>query len=56
MMLSWCNDAIGANEAEDLLTASNPINCPTPFENTLLPACCGDNEGLNGHFGEFMQH
>lgn len=39
-MLSWCNEPIGANEAEDLLTASSPISRPAPFEE--LRARCGD--------------
>lgn len=25
-MFSWCNEATGANEDEDLLTASSPIS------------------------------
>lgn len=39
-MLSWCNEAMGANEAEDFLTASSPISHPALFEEPSTR--CGD--------------
>lgn len=35
LMLSYCNETIGANEAEDFLTASSPISRPALFEDKL---------------------
>lgn len=34
LMSSRCDEAIGPNEAEDLLTLSSPISCPALFEET----------------------
>lgn len=31
-MPSWCNEAIDANEAEDLLCASGPISVPASLK------------------------
>lgn len=47
-MLCWCNEAFGANEAEDMLTTSNLINCPTLFEDTTHCSllAVGTNSGL----------
>lgn len=51
-MLHWCNEVIGANEAEDLLTANSPINHPALFEDKHTLAT-GTNSGkrLTGRQG-----
>lgn len=61
-MLHWCNEVIGANEAEDLLTANCPISRLALFEDKHTLAT-GTNrggsqydKGLHRHFGVSMQH
>lgn len=63
LMFSWCNEATGANEDEDLLTASSPISHLGSLWRTMhslwrltVDRASQDDEGLRGHFGEFMQH
>lgn len=40
LMLLWCNEAFGASEAEDQLTASSLISHPALFEEIYTR--CGD--------------